>query len=157
MAHGAGPGAGESLGRDVAMRQDIERGQELLTAVGLPPAAIGQGGEGAQNALVAGIGAVIGFDAPDGDKHVAVDAVARLDRLEVTVVALQFGAAVGDPRIAHPPGEIVPDGGVVLGLVVVAGDDVGVGLERLHHPDIEIARDAARLGLTLEIVDELAE
>ena len=156
-AEGAGPGADQAVGRDVAALQDVERGEELLAEIVAAAADAGERRRRAENGALAAHGAVIRFDAPDRRDNVAVDAIGALGGGEYRRVLRQEFAAAGDALVADQRVEIVPGRFVEFRL----------GIEQVHDAQIrrqpggialEIgAADAAAFGLRPQRRDAIAE
>ena len=96
-------------GRDVAVLEDFQGGEEFVAEIVLPPADAGERGGRAQHRPVAGDGAVIGLDAPDRGDDVTVDAIGALDRVEGRAVAASGARGPWRCASVHEDVEIVPD------------------------------------------------
>ncbi len=72
--------------RDVAMLDDLQGRDELGAAIFGPPPLEAEGGERTHDAHRALKGAVVGFEPPDRDQYMPVDAVPRLDPAEQRLV-----------------------------------------------------------------------
>ena len=147
VAHGGSPGAGEAVGLHDALLQDLEGGDELLIAIVLAAARIGQRGQRADDAHRALVLAEIRFHAPDAEQDVAVDAVFLLDRGEQLFLFRLLRLARLDADGRHRLRQIVGGGGGELGLVGRELQDGGIRLGDARERGIEQrARNARRLG-----------
>lgn len=79
LAHGAGPGAAHPLGADVAALEDLQGGEQLGASELRPPAFVSEGGQRANDRLVAHDLAKAAFQTPHGDKRLAIHTVAVFD------------------------------------------------------------------------------
>ena len=94
---------------DVAMGDDLERGQEFLAEIVLSAADTGKRRGRAHDRALADLGAIIRLHPPDGGDDVPIDPIGFLDRIENRPMARQDGAAILDAIIAHQKIQIVPD------------------------------------------------
>ncbi|GAB1459348.1 hypothetical protein MASR2M50_11220 [Thauera sp.] len=130
VAEGARPRAGEALGGDVALLQDLQRGEELAAEEGLPAPEAGQRGQRGEQRPAAEVAPVVALHAPHRDHRLGIDAVTTLDLGEHLLPLRQHRAPVGDTLLVHQRGEVVPDRGDEFGLGVEEADHRHVGGER---------------------------
>ena len=79
LTHGTGPAARELGGSDVAVVEDLKGVHQLLAEVAGAAALPGQGGKCFDEAVIALVGAEIGFDAPDAHDDGGVHGEAPLN------------------------------------------------------------------------------
>ena len=143
-AEGAGPGADQAVGRDIAALQDLQRRQELLAEIVAAAADAGERRRRAEHGALAAHGAVVQFDAPDRRDDVAVDAIGALGGGEYRRVLRQELAAAGDALVADQRVEIVPGRFVEFRLRI----------EQVH--DAQIRRQPGGIALKIDAVDAAA-
>ena len=79
MTEGTGPGPIEMLRRDMALLQDLQRGEELAAKIALPAAEAGQRGQRGDQRALAEVAPVVALHTPHRHHGFGVDTVARLD------------------------------------------------------------------------------
>ncbi len=152
VAEGAGPGAFHGGGVDAvdghhAQRLDQLGGEEFRT-----PLVAGQGGQRTNGRVVAHDGAVVGFQAPEGDQHLGLHAVLGLHAGQQRGVLRQHLPAGGDALVGHGVAEIAPEAEQELGLAAVELDDLGIGGRDAGKGALhDVARDAAAHGVGLQV------
>ena len=148
LAEGARPGTHEQLGRDVAVLQDAQRGDQLAAKKPLPAAEARDGRQRAHQGPPAANLAVIGLDAPDCHDGVPVDAELLFDVRQHRGPLLELGAAFGDALLVHQHGEVIPDRLLELRLVVHRVEHGLVGLDARQRLLESLCANAAvgRLG-----------
>jgi hypothetical protein len=82
LAKLAGPWPAHLGGREIAALDDAQRFQELAAEQLRPPAIPGERGKGAQRAVLAGVGAEIGFKSPERNDGIGGDTELAFDALE---------------------------------------------------------------------------
>ena len=113
-------------GVGVAGLQDAQRGDQLLLGEAAAAALVGERGEALDHRDRAAVAAVVGLHAPDRQHHVAVDAVAALDRGEGRGELLAPCPAGLDAGRRGGAVEILPDRLGELGLAAVEPHHLGV-------------------------------
>ncbi len=124
MAHGAGPAGDEIRAARLAALKDAQERDELILGEALAAAFSGHIGEGIGGVIAADEGAMAGLHTPDGDQHLAVDAIGRLDRRERRREVGHLLAPGIDPCLAHRHAQVVPYGLGKFGLF--AGRSLGL-------------------------------
>ncbi len=133
VAERAGPGTHEALGRDVARLQDAHRGKQLGAKVTLSAAEAGQCAQRLHQWRFAQRLTEVALHTPHRDHRGRVHAITFLHALERVGVKREHGLALGHALLVHEAGEVVPDGGAELGLVVELVDHGHVGLKPLRE------------------------
>jgi hypothetical protein len=147
VAHGAGPRSVHALEGDVAVLEDLQRGDDLrFGELGLGPGAV-ERAERADDVLVAGLRAVVRLHTPDGDEDVTVDAVFGFELIEQCLVLDQLLLARLDALVRDHAVDIFADRLHVFWLVIRHLDHFGIGRETLKRAVERLARDAGSLGL----------
>ena len=117
-------------GIDVAVLNDLQRGEELGPEIARAPmAAAGEGRERLHHRAGAKAAAIIGFDAPDRRDRRRVDAETALRERERLAIAGHHGLPVANAFVIDEPGEVVPDRRLEFRLDLRHGEHVGVGRE----------------------------
>ena len=106
---------------------DLQRRDQLAAKIGRVLAVAGERRERLHQGTLADGFAEIGFDAPDGDHDMAIDAEARFDRIERRAPLRQHGSAVRDALIIDESGEIIPDRRLELGLLLLQVEHGPIG------------------------------
>ena len=105
VPHGAGPRPVEMSRVRIALLQDLQGRDDLSTGEFRLHPRTGQGHERLDHLLVALVGAVVGFHAPDGQNDVLVDTVLGLDLIEQLAILnellLAHGEALGRNGTVH--------------------------------------------------------
>ncbi|MCY1442602.1 hypothetical protein D9M71_589770 [compost metagenome] len=150
LAHGAGPRAAHCLWLDVAMLDDLQRGDQLVLGELRAAAFIGQGGQRADDRLVALELAEVAFHAPHRDQHLAVDAIALLDAGQQFGVLLQQLLAVTHTQGRQGAFEVLPHRAGELRLAAVGLDHVHVGGDAEEGAVEGVRRNTGLQGLLAE-------
>ena len=157
LPHRAGPGADHALGRNVALLQDEQRGDQFVAREVALVIVEGEGGERGDHALAALVGAVAGLDAPDRDDDFARHAESVLDRIEQAAQFADAADAVRQARLRHQRIEIVADRASVFRLLARQPRDFGV-VGHVGQRAVEgVAGDAALLRERAQRFDIAAE
>ena len=146
VAEGRRPGAGEVLRLDDAGFQNLEGGDQLLVAIGLAAAGIGQRCQRSHDTHRALELAEVRLHAPDAEQDVAVDTILGLDGGEQLGVVLGLLLAGVDARRGHRLDKIIRGGGSEFRLVLGELQHHGIGFGDAGEGGIEqLFRDARLL------------
>ena len=144
LAHRAGPRADHLVARDVALLQNLQRGDQLVAEVIGAIADRDQRGERADHVEAAVVGAERGLDAPQRQDDPAVDAILLLDRIERRLPLARLARCALDARRRRDAREIGGDRHAVFGLAHRQRGDARVGRQARKGQIEGLARDAAR-------------
>ncbi|MGY3294760.1 hypothetical protein ACVWWP_007827 [Bradyrhizobium sp. LM3.6] len=156
-AEGAGPGAAQLFGPEVAAVQDLQCREELVLEIGLAAADAGERCGRLQHAAVAHLGRVVGLDAPDRRDDITIDAGGLFGGVELRLVFGEDLAALGEAVVVHEDVEIVPDRLGELRLRVHEVHDTQVGRKACREALEIFLRDVAPRGIGPHACDAIVE
>ena len=157
VAHGACPGAAQLAALDIALLDQLQRSQELVTEEVAAIADVRQRRERADHVLVALERAVIGLHPPDAEDDLLGHAIAGFGLGQHAGMSLQHLAAARDAAAADSAVEIAPDRRGEFRLLAGKRDDGRIGRHALESQVEGLARDAARLRHRPERLQEAVE
>src|SRR5579862_197141 len=108
-AEGAGPGADQPVGPNVAVLENLQRGKKLVAKIALPASDAGKRCGGADHRAAPALRAVSCFHAPDRGDGVAVDAERALDGVEGRAILVDERPPLRDTVLGDQNVEIVPE------------------------------------------------
>jgi hypothetical protein len=154
LAELASPGSAHLGRRQVTTLNDAQRIEQFAAEHVGAAAVPRQGGEGAQRAVLAGVGAEIRLQSPKGDDGVSRDAILTLDALEGRRILLhQRSAALHAVRRHHAVGEL-QEGLAEHALAAILRHGCGIEAQAIEGGRDGGGRDALLGRVALEAFEE---
>ncbi len=129
LAHGAGPGADHEGGRNVAVLENLQGGEQLGVGEFRAASFIGEGRQGADHVLVAHVRTVVALHAPDRHHRIRIHRIARVDFAEDARMLRQARLALANAQRIEGAFQVLPYRSGEFRLAAVGFDHGGIGLD----------------------------